>query len=146
MSSSPISSTTSEQNTPSQPIQIGFTPSGTDALLDIFPSAPSTSSYASQCAFPSWPSGSRLFSSQQRMNIPNSYISDEDLFGDLSTPGDDHAPYLTEAPEPPRPAEAWLAEPLLPLIASERPRRRSSKKETRPHLKPTRSSPKKTPV
>ncbi|KAK3677918.1 hypothetical protein LTR78_002013 [Recurvomyces mirabilis] len=41
----------------------------------------------------------------------NSYISDEDLFGDG---------YLSEAPEPPRPAEAYLAQPLLPPVTKTR--------------------------
>lgn len=49
---------------------------------------------------------------------PSAYISDEDLFGE------DDAPYLSEPPAPPRPAEAHLAQPLLPPVT--KPRRRSS--------------------
>jgi hypothetical protein len=48
----------------------------------------------------------------------SAYISDEDLFGD------DSSPYLSEPPAPPRPAEAFLAQPLLPPVT--KPRRRSS--------------------
>jgi len=62
-------------------------------------------------------------------DVPNSYISDFDLFPeDLE---DENAiPILEEAPAPPRD----VAMPLLPLFATERPRnkkRRSSRKQTK---------------
>lgn len=50
--------------------------------------------------------------------LPSAYISDEDLFGD------DTLGYLSEPPPPPRPAEAFLARPLLPPCVETR--RRSS--------------------
>ncbi|KAK0253321.1 hypothetical protein LTR91_009696 [Friedmanniomyces endolithicus] len=52
---------------------------------------------------------------------PSAYISDEDLFGEA---WDDYFPYLSEAPQPPRHAEAFLAQPLLPPVT--RVSRRSS--------------------
>ena len=55
--------------------------------------------------------------------LPSGYISDEDLFADFLTMDDDE-PYLSEPPAPPRAAEVWLAQPLLPPVVE--PRRRSS--------------------
>ena len=50
---------------------------------------------------------------------PSAYVSDEDLLGA------DDVQCLREAPPPPRPAEMWLARPLLPPVEC-KPRRSSS--------------------
>jgi hypothetical protein len=86
---------------------IGFMPRSTSTPTSA-PMSRSTSQ-SSQAGFPgftqhagfsSWPYGSahRRTSS----STPNSYVSDEDLFGD-----DDLGAYLSEAPAPPRTAEEW---------------------------------------
>ncbi|KAK3067374.1 hypothetical protein LTR53_015793 [Teratosphaeriaceae sp. CCFEE 6253] len=58
---------------------------------------------------------------RRSFGTPSAYVSDEDLYGDF---GDEDLPYLNVAPPPPRPAEAYLARPLLPPVT--KPSRRSS--------------------
>lgn len=113
---------------PTHPIQIGFTPRGSDALLEIF-GASSTSISSSTCAFPSWPTSGSLGSSSKGSR-GGAYLSDEELFGNYCDDRSNDLGVLSEAPEPPRGPQEWLAQPLLPLVASERPRqaRRGSKK------------------
>ena len=119
-STSPTSSSAS-----SSPISIGW-PSPTGSLSGSSRQE-YTSSHNLNCAYPSWPTGHSLCSFGS--SAPNSYISDEDLFLDDGS----NAPFLYEAPAPPRPAPLPVAMPLLPLYASEkpkkRPRRRSSRKQ-----------------
>ena len=113
-------------------IQIGFSPAGTRAAVDIYTSSKSQSSKYSTCAYPSWPCGRVLEKATDRR--PSAYISDEDLFGD------DTAPYMISPPAPPRPAEAhWaMAQPLLPSVTTAR--RRSSGYSQRKHRKSSTSS------
>ncbi|TKA63897.1 hypothetical protein B0A49_11540 [Cryomyces minteri] len=119
----------------SQPMQIGFTPSGTDALLDIFPRHSSSTTVSPLCAFPSWPTGTSLYS--MRGSGPSAFISDEDLFLDDLLDEDEvkHAPYLREAPAPPRPAPAVTVRCLLPLVASVKPKKPRSNSKT--HRRPS---------
>lgn len=119
-STSPTSSSAS-----SSPISIGWpSPTGSfsGASRQEF-----TSSRSLNCAYPSWPSGDSLCSFGS--TAPSSFISDEDLFLD-------NEQYLDEAPAPPRPAPLAVAMPLLPLYASEKPKktqwRRSSRKQQHP--------------
>lgn len=81
-----------------------------------------------------------------RNNTPSSYISDEDLFGDDFLGG---APLLEQAPAPPRvpPMPEQIAQPLLPLYASPKKRRSSSKKQRRESkpMEPISESPEKAP-
>ncbi|PSK59386.1 hypothetical protein B9Z65_3710 [Elsinoe australis] len=129
-SSSSSSSSTSSSSKPSPPshISIGFTPGGSDALLDIFPQTSSTFK-SSATAFPSWPKSDMLYSPPERSSA-SSYISDEDLFGLDDNSSD--LPYLSEAPAPPREAHQWAMQPQpLPQIALPKPKvqfRKSPKK------------------
>jgi len=69
----------------------------------------------------------RVSAYSNHYDVPNSYISDFDLFPEDLEDGN-AIPVLDEAPAPPRDVPAM---PLLPLFASERPRnkkRRSSRK------------------
>ncbi|KAF2145513.1 uncharacterized protein K452DRAFT_120998 [Aplosporella prunicola CBS 121167] len=86
-----------------------------------------SSTPASSCAWPSWPSG-KSFGSP-----PSSFISDEDLFGDDFFGS---IPLLEEAPAPPRMhvMPQPPAAPLQPLYAS--PKHRSSSKSQRRNSKP----------
>lgn len=124
-SSSRCSTPTTSPSSSARPIQIGFTPSGTDALLEIFPSSTTSSRY-STCAYPCWPSGSAL-TKNTTTRRPSAFISDDDLFGI------DDAPHMKEAPPAPRPAQIWAtqarAQPLLPPLPSKSRRRSSSHKE-----------------
>ncbi|EMC91831.1 hypothetical protein BAUCODRAFT_306219 [Baudoinia panamericana UAMH 10762] len=65
-----------------------------------------------------------LFSScilrKQSFDMPSAYVSDEDLFGD------DLDGFLDGPPAPPRPADAYLAQPLLPPVTKDRRRSSSS--------------------
>ncbi|KAF2226980.1 hypothetical protein BDZ85DRAFT_257062 [Elsinoe ampelina] len=112
-SSSSTSSTSSSDNHSPRYTSIGFTPNGSDSLLDIFPQT--STSKASATAFPSWPQSEMLYSPPERKT--SSYISDEDLFGldDDSS----ELPYLSEAPAPPREAHHWAIQPqpVLPQLA-----------------------------
>lgn len=81
--------------------------------LRFVPQAPIPSSSLS-CAYPSWPNGDSLCIFNKSM--PNSYISDKDLFPDDST----HAPFLYKAPAPPRPAPSLVAMPVPPLCSSKK--------------------------
>jgi len=68
--------------------------------------------------------------------LPSAYITDADLFGDLSV--DDDEPYLSEPPAPPRPAEVWFLQPLLPPVVNVKTTRQgsgSSKHRKTPHSK-----------
>ncbi|EOD47085.1 hypothetical protein GTA08_BOTSDO05449 [Neofusicoccum parvum] len=109
---------------------------------DISGSSPSGYS----CAYPSWPTGNCFGSGAYRNNTPSSYISDEDLFGDDLLGG---APLLEEAPAPPRVPQMpqQVAQPLLPLYATPKKRRASSKKQRRPSkpMSPISESPEKAP-
>ena len=134
-STSSKSTSTSPSTSPSsaRSIQIGFTPSGTDALLDIFPSASSSQSaqYSTCTAYPSWPSGSALKKATSRR--PSAYLSDEDLFGD------DDVPYMSDPPPEPRSAQVWaMAQPLLPPVTATR--RRSSGHKEKKHRKSSTTS------
>jgi hypothetical protein len=51
---------------------------------------------------------------------PSAYVSDDDLLGA------DDAPYMRHAPSPPRPAEMWLARPLLPPVNNTKSSRTNS--------------------
>ena len=51
---------------------------------------------------------------------PSAYVCDDDLLGA------DDAPYMRQAPSPPRPAEMWLARPLLPPVNNTRTSRTNS--------------------
>jgi len=85
-------------------------------------SKPIQISTGSHATFPASTMQSHGFSSstlrKSSFGTPSAYISDDDLFGA------DDAPYMREAPLPPRPAEAYLVRPLLPSVP--KPRRRSS--------------------
>ncbi|KAF4554789.1 Hypothetical protein D9617_3g018570 [Elsinoe fawcettii] len=129
-SSSSSSTSSSDNHSPPSHISIGFTPGGSDSLLDIFPQT-STSFKSSATAFPSWPKSEMLYSPPDRS--ASSYISDEDLFGldDNSS----ELPYLSEAPAPPRESSQWAIQPQQPLpnLALPRPKvhfRKSPKKTT----------------
>ena len=61
---------------------------------------------------------------------PSAYVSDADLLG---VDVDDDVPYLSEPPAPPRPAEVWLAQPLLPRVYG-RPVRRASPAMRKPRV------------
>ncbi|KAF2152507.1 hypothetical protein K461DRAFT_278738 [Myriangium duriaei CBS 260.36] len=148
-STSSSSTCSSKASPPSHPIAIGFTPGGSDALMDIFnsPSSSSISSQASACAFPSWPkSGASLHSPpEHNRNRGSSYISDEDLFGLDSDDLDGSLPFLSEAPAPPRQAHEyadWLnpaaqqqqqqqpVAPVLPALTIRHKARRSPVKKS----------------
>ncbi|PNS18330.1 Glucoamylase [Sphaceloma murrayae] len=126
---SSYSSTTSSSSTSSSTkhsprthaISIGFTPGGSDALLDIFPQASSTFHQSSATAFPSWPKHESLYSPPDRHSA-SSYISDEDLFG--LEEDSSELPYLSEAPAPPREAHQWLmpAPQPMPQLALPKPK------------------------
>ncbi|OCK78906.1 hypothetical protein K432DRAFT_81276 [Lepidopterella palustris CBS 459.81] len=128
---------TSPQSSPSsKPISIG-TMASPQSLFgsnqDVTPS-----SRGSTCAYPSWPTGNSL---AFRTSAPSSFISDLDLFPeDLDEEsGFGYAPLLHEAPAPPRQPPLAQAFPLLPLYASEKPkkqRRRSSGRKQRRPSKP----------
>ena len=122
-------SSTMSISPPTHPIQIGFTPSGSDALMDICGGHTSSSISSSTCAFPSWPTRSSSLETSHGSRA-SSYLSDEDLFGDYSKIDCDRV--MNEAPNPPRTTDEWLARPLLPLVASGRSKpRRSNKKQVR---------------
>jgi len=75
--------------------------------------------------------------SNSSSDLPSAYVSDLDLFADILSLDDNYhdddedmdEPYLSEPPAPPRPAEVWLAQPLLPPVLT--PRRRSSGGQTK---------------
>jgi len=120
----------------SSPISIGWpSPSGSESSSPR--SIPATSKSNMACAFPSWPTGPAL--SQYTTGAPSAFISDVDLFLDDLLDGE--APFLHEAPAPPRdiPLPA-VAMPLQPLFAQPKPkkesRRRSSGKKIRRTSKP----------
>lgn len=96
-------------SSPSQPIQIGFTPSlRSDAAsydASSYSSHASTSSTSSVSSTSSSTTPSPYGSSCLQRNVPSSYFSDAELFGD-----EQGLPYLQQAPAPPRGAEAWLAQ------------------------------------
>jgi len=131
-STSPSSSISSSAS--SSPVSIGW-PSPTGSMV-ASSRQEFTSSRSLNCAYPSWPTGDSL--SSFGSTAPSSFISDEDLFLD------DEQYYLYEAPAPPRPAPLPVAMPLLPLYASEKPkkkqhyaqpdqqRRRNSRKQRHP--------------
>ena len=122
--STPSTSPSTSLSSSTRPMQIGFTPSGTDALFDIFHASTPESSRYSTCAFPSWPSG--LVLKKAHNGRASAYISDEELFGD------DDVPYLKEPPSPPRPTQMWaVAQPLLPPVRTRRPSSSSSQKAKR---------------
>jgi len=120
----------------SKPICIGKMASPSESPFGSYPEKASSLSQGSTCAYPSWPTGNSLSAFER--NTPNSFISDEDLFPDDILDGEcglTSAPFLQEAPAPPRQLPLAQAFPLLPpLYASEKPkkRRRSSRKERRP--------------
>jgi hypothetical protein len=148
----------SSPNASSSPISIGFPgvspPSRSSSISSTGSSSSEWDAYSFTstsnanslvCAFPSWPSRSSLsptLSAQRdttsygksyasQFDVPNSYISDFDLYPE-DLEDENEVPRLEEAPAPPRPAAAL---PLAPLFATERPRnkkRRSSKKQARP--------------
>ncbi|KAK4494779.1 hypothetical protein PRZ48_014135 [Zasmidium cellare] len=124
-SNSSRSSTQSSLHTPtSRPMSIASTSSPRNSF-----SCSTTNPYSS-CAYPSWRSGSAL----RKNGTPSSYVSDEDLFGD-----DDDEPYLSEPPPPPRPAEVWMAKPLLPPVYPVKSRK-SSHSSSHNHKKKRHSS------
>jgi hypothetical protein len=142
-------------NTSSSPISIGWpgaspssstrsgsfsSTSSSGSTWDAFSSVSTNNS--SCCAFPSWPSRSSLSPklsahrvsstsyNNNQYDVPNSYISDFDLFPE-DLEDENLMPILEEAPAPPRDVPAM---PLMPLFASERPRnkkRRSSRKQSK---------------
>lgn len=140
-------------NASSSPISIGWSDTSssgsrrssissncsTSTTWDAFSFVSGSSNNNVTCAFPSWPSRSTLsptFSAQRDLSynnnhfdIPNAYISDFDLFPD-DLEDDSTVPVLEEAPAPPR---AAVAMPLLPLFATERPRKKrsSSRKQSK---------------
>jgi hypothetical protein len=148
----------SSPNASTLPISIGFpgvspssrssslsSTSSSDSTWDAYSFTSTSNANSLVCAFPSWPSRrclsptliaqrdtmsyNKSYSSQ--LDVPNSYISDFDLFPE-DLEDESEVPRLEEAPAPPRPAPSF---PLAPLFASERPRnkkRRSSRKQTRP--------------
>ncbi|KAL4889642.1 hypothetical protein BDV59DRAFT_116326 [Aspergillus ambiguus] len=64
-------------------------PSPTDSLLDITPRKDSFSSAfgvsnSNSCAFPSWPNRPSLINSEADVSTTSAYISDEELYWDLS--------------------------------------------------------------
>jgi len=137
-SSSTSSTTSLKSQTPSSepthPIQIGFTPAGSDALLDIFHASEPLSASASACAFPSWPKSDTLFAPSRR---GASYISDEDLFGDFDDLSiSNEAPYLSEPPTPPRQQQEFLRRPAQPLPSTAKPKARRGSKKVRRVSKP----------
>ncbi|GAB7343109.1 hypothetical protein MBLNU457_1186t1 [Dothideomycetes sp. NU457] len=120
---------------PTHPIQIGFTPAGSDALLDIFHASEPLSASANACAYPSWPKSDTLFAPSRR---GASYISDEDLFADFDDLSiSNEAPYLSEPPSPPRQLQECLRRPAQPLPPLSKPKaRRGSKQKARRVSKP----------
>ena len=111
--SSSLYSTSAPRSIPASKHTLSRSTSTSNAVPDVY-----TSSYiySRRCSF--------TYDFSQR---PNSYISDEDLFGD-----DDDEHYLKEAPPPPRPAQVWcaMAQPLLPPVSNSRRRHRSGKART----------------
>ncbi|KAF9891805.1 hypothetical protein FE257_003286 [Aspergillus nanangensis] len=68
-------------------------PSPSDSLLDISPRKGSfTSAFgvsnSNSCAFPSWPNRPSLISTDHEVSTTSAYISDEDLYFDLSPAAD----------------------------------------------------------
>jgi hypothetical protein len=130
---------TSPQSSPSsKPISIRSMASPSESLFGSYAQDITPSNRGSACAYPSWPSGNSL--SAFRTSAPSAFISDLDLFPDdiLDESGFNAAPLLHEAPAPPRQAPLAQAFPLLPLYASEKPkkRRRSSGRKQRRPSKP----------
>lgn len=131
---------TSPQSSPSsKPISIRSMASPSESLFGSYAQDITPSSRGSACAYPSWPSGNSL--SAFRTSAPSAFISDLDLFPDDildDESGFNAAPLLHEAPAPPRQAPLAQAFPLLPLYASEKPkkRRRSSGRKQRRPSKP----------
>ncbi|QDS74322.1 hypothetical protein FKW77_004180 [Venturia effusa] len=118
----------------SSPISIGWpSPSGSESSSPR--SIPAASKSNMACAYPSWPTGPAL--SPYTTGAPSAFISDEDLFLDELLDGE--APFLREAPAPPRDIPL-PAMPLQPLFAQPKPkkesRRRSSAKKVRRTSKP----------
>lgn len=138
-------------HTASSPVRIPSSASSSSSSSSFFSSASSPSDMSSSpkgysCAYPSWPTGNSFGSGSYRNNTPSSYISDADLFPDDLL---DSAPILEEAPAPPRvpPMPEPVQMPLLPLYASPKKRRSSSKKQRRPSkpMTPIAESPAKAP-
>lgn len=131
---------TSPQSSPSsKPLSIRSMASPSESLFGTYAQDITPSSRGSTCAYPSWPSGNSL--SAFRTSAPSAFISDLDLFPDDildDESGFNAAPLLHEAPAPPRQAPLAQAFPLLPLYASEKPkkRRRSSGRKQRRPSKP----------
>ncbi|KAF2855952.1 hypothetical protein T440DRAFT_93811 [Plenodomus tracheiphilus IPT5] len=116
----------SSSPSPSLPISISSRnmASPTSSLYSTC-SVGSNSTRGSSCAYPSWPTGPSL----EYRNMPNSYISDADLFGE-DIEHDFVGPFLHQAPAPPRvPPMTEALHVLPPLYASKKAkseRRRSS--------------------
>ncbi|TLD34483.1 hypothetical protein E2P81_ATG04648 [Venturia nashicola] len=121
----------------SSPISIGWSSPGSEASSSSPRSFPATKNSNMACAYPSWPTGPAL--SQYTTGTPSAFISDEDLFLDELLDGE--APFLHEAPAPPRNIPyPSVTMPLQPLYAQPKSkkdsRRRSSAKKTRRPSKP----------
>lgn len=88
----------------------GSTPSSSPISI----ASRSSSLSLASSSFCSTPSACQPFSSSMRRpsnnERPSAYVSDDDLLGA------DDAPFMRSAPAPPRPAEMWLARPLLPPV------------------------------
>lgn len=113
----------------SAPIPIGYSPTDASptARQDVLaPIAPSprpvnvNNNYDRSAApTPGWPYASAM--RRHSIERPSAYVSDAELLGVADL---DDVPFMSEPPPPPRPAEVWLARPLLPPAASQ-PRRRT---------------------
>ncbi|KAK8156262.1 hypothetical protein BKA80DRAFT_256929 [Phyllosticta citrichinensis] len=139
-------------HTSSSPVRIpssASSSSSSSSSSSFYSSSPrdmSASPKGYSCAYPSWPTGNSFSTGSYRNNTPSSYISDADLFPDDLL---DSAPILEKAPAPPRmpPMPEPAQMPLLPLYASPKKRRSSSKKQRRPSkpMTPIAESPSKAP-
>ena len=115
--------------------------SPTNSLYSLSSQDVACSTQGSSCAFPSWPTGKSL----EYRSPPSSFFSDADLADLLDD--DSTAPFLREAPAPPRVLPMAQAFPILPpLYAPEKPKKQLQQRRRSSGRKQRRSSKPMTPI